>query len=151
MDKAGRFRRGRALSIALVLATLAALLAACSPGAPPAATQAPTAAAKPTAQPTFAAVQAAAPPPAGAATLAPAPAATSGPAPRRGGTLVYAASADVLSLDPTFGGGVPSAAVRYMLYNALVKYCHGCTVGRTGALKRSSNAGLPCTSSTSSG
>jgi ABC-type transport system substrate-binding protein len=98
------------------LTALVVQVVACAPTAPPAPTQAPAA---PKPAPTAAA------PAAPAATLAPVPRPTDAPsagAPRRGGTLVYAASADVLSLDPTFGGGVPSAAVRYMLYNALVKY-----------------------------
>jgi peptide/nickel transport system substrate-binding protein len=113
---------------------LALTAAACAPAAPPPApTQAP--AAKPTTPPAAPAATAA---PAAKPTTAPAaPAATAAPAakptaaaaaqpaagaPRRGGTLVYASTADVLSLDPSFGGGVPSAAVRYMLYNGLVKY-----------------------------
>src|SRR5688500_15599019 len=111
-----------------LLAVIGLLVSACAPATPPAPTQPPAAAAKPTSAPAAApAAQPTAAPAAPVATTAPAakpaqaPAAAAG-TPRRGGTLVYASTADVLSLDPTFGGGVPSAAVRYMLYNGLVKY-----------------------------
>jgi len=42
--------------------------------------------------------------------------------PKRGGTLVYASSADVISLDPAYGGDTISTAAEFMLYDYLVRY-----------------------------
>jgi ABC-type transport system substrate-binding protein len=43
------------------------------------------------------------------------------PAPRRGGTLIYASSADVNNFDPALRGGTISAAVKQLIYSSLVK------------------------------
>jgi ABC-type transport system substrate-binding protein len=42
--------------------------------------------------------------------------------PRRGGTLLYASSADVISLDPAYSGDTISTAAEFMLYDYLVRY-----------------------------
>ena len=44
------------------------------------------------------------------------------PAPRRGGTLVYASSAEVVSLDPPYSGDTASTAITALVFNNLVKY-----------------------------
>ncbi|HLW60053.1 MAG TPA: ABC transporter substrate-binding protein [bacterium] len=43
-------------------------------------------------------------------------------APKRGGTLVYASSADIISLDPAYGGDTISSAPEFMIYDYLVRY-----------------------------
>ncbi len=103
--------------------------AACAPAAPPAppaATTAPVAAAQPTTAPAAA--------PAVKPTTAPAPAPTSAPAaaaptvatktgatPRRGGSIVFATTADVDNLDPALTGGTIASNLKKLLYNTLVR------------------------------
>jgi len=43
-------------------------------------------------------------------------------APKRGGTLVYASSADTITLDPAYGGDTISTAPEFMIYDYLVRY-----------------------------
>src|SRR6266508_1740667 len=101
--------------------------AACAPAAPPAApaappTAAPAASAKsttaPAVQPTTApAAPAAAPAPTIAPTAAPKPGVT----PRRGGSIVFATTADVDNLDPALTGGTIASNLKRLLYNTLVR------------------------------
>jgi peptide/nickel transport system substrate-binding protein len=102
--------------------------AACTPAAPPAPTAAPAAkptaapaaqaTAAPAAKPTTAPAAAAAP--TVAPTTAPKPAAAAG-TPRRGGSIVFATTADVDNLDPALTGGTIASNLKKLLYNALVR------------------------------
>lgn len=49
------------------------------------------------------------------------PTADSAPSPRRGGTLVYAMSAEASNLDPALRGGNIAEAAKLLAYNGLVK------------------------------
>ena len=49
-----------------------------------------------------------------------APSVDSAPAPRRGGTLVYAMSAEASTLDPAERGGNIAEAAKMLIYNGLV-------------------------------
>ena len=98
------------------------VVAACSSATPPAATPAPASTSATSAQATSAPATSApvAPGSTAAATAAPAPAQT-GAQPRRGGTLTIGTTADVVTLDPAVGGGIPADNVMALLFDQLVK------------------------------
>jgi ABC-type transport system substrate-binding protein len=107
------------------LVYVALIGAACAPAAPPAPpavpTAAPAAAAQPTAAPAAKPTTAPAAPAAAAPTVAPVPATKTGATPRRGGSIVFATTADVDNLDPALTGGTIASNLKKLLYNALVR------------------------------